>query len=102
MYNKNTLLSFSSALRMAEYDPPPMTQEGRSTVKYAWIILFNYSINEAQPFSIVPLSNFVGSNFPWETVEGALSPEYRMRTWNFSNMPDDTFTIFAKVEVGKF
>lgn len=80
---------------------PPLTQEeGRSKVKYAWVILFHYDVNESNPFSIVPLSTFVGSDFPWDSVEGILSPGFRMEKRTFSNMTG-YYTVFAKIEVGK-
>lgn len=97
------LISFnSSAISAMAEEPTPSTQEGcPSKVKYAWIILFNYDINEPEPFSIVPLSSFVGSNFPWNAVEGFLSSEARIKRRVFSNFPDKVYTIFAKVEIGK-
>lgn len=83
-------------------DGPPLTQDhGKSKVKYAWVILFHYCVNESHPFSMVPLSSFVGSDFPWEGVEGLLSPNFRNEKRTFSNIPGKTFTIFAKVEVGE-
>lgn len=85
-----------------EEDNPSMTQVGgKSKVKYAWIMLFHYSVNESEPFSIVPLSTFRDSDFPWRDVEGILSPDFRSEQRTFSNMPGKTFTIFCKIEVGK-
>ena len=93
----------SSTTAMDGDQPPPATQDGgRSKVKYAWVILFHYCINDPRPFSIVPLSSFMGSNFPWESVEGIMSPGFRMEKRTFSNMaPGNTYTVFAKVEIGK-
>lgn len=85
-----------------EGDRPPSTQEnGRSSVQYAWVILFKYDINQSHPFSILPLSFFMDSDFPWESVEGFLSAEFRIQTRRFSCLGEDLYTIFAKVEVGK-
>lgn len=85
------------------FEGPPLTQEqeqGKSQVQYAWVILFHYSINDPKPFSMVPLSFFAKSNFPWSAVKGILSPSFRCEKQIFPNIPGKTFTIFAKVEMG--
>ena len=87
-----------------ESNSPPLTQETnnrRSEVQYAWIILFHYSIHDFCPFSIIPLAYFLGSDFPWNAVEGILNPEFRMERRTLSKLSGGDYTIFAKVEVGK-
>lgn len=86
---------------MAERDPPPTQENGSSQVQYAWVILFNYNINNPSPFSMVPLNFFAGSDFPWKTIRGFLSSHIRKQTRSFSNLPGKKFNIFAKVEIGK-
>ena len=87
---------------MSEAAPPPLTQEvGSSKVQYAWVILFNYDINESNPFGVYPLSLFVGTDFPWKAVKGVLSSEFRKEIRSFSNIPGKEFNIFAKIEVGE-
>ena len=81
---------------------PPLTQdEGKSQVKYAWVILFHYDIDDPAPFTMVPLSFFAGSDFPWPAVKGILNSEFRSEKRTFSNIPGKEFMIFAKVEIGE-
>lgn len=80
---------------------PARTQEsGKSKVQYAWVILFHHSLNVSSPFSIVPLKFFLGSDFPWKSVEGMLSPRSRTEKYSFENLPGKHYSIFAKVEFG--
>ena len=79
----------------------PLTQDsGLSEVTYAWVILFNYDINNSHPFSILPLNFFVDSDFPWEAVKGILSPGFRAEKRTLSKLPGNEYAIFAKVEIG--
>lgn len=101
MINYHNLFNSMAHNPEMEDERPPLTQEnGISKVKYAWIVLFNYSINEPEPFSMVPISHFVGSDFPWDSVEGFLSAEFRSKKRSFSNLRGSFYTIFAKVEFG--
>lgn len=81
---------------------PPLTQEqGKSTVQYAWVILFHYDIDDPTPFTIVPLSFFAGSDFPWSAVKGVLHSDFRSQKMTFSKIPGKEYMIFAKVEIGE-
>ena len=82
---------------------PPLTQEhGISQVRYAWVVVFHYSINDPEPFAIIPLSFFADCDFPWSAVKGILSPSFRCEKQTFAKIPGKTYTIFAKVEFGRF
>lgn len=80
---------------------PPLTQtSGKSRVKYAWIFLFEENINAAEPFSIVPLNDFLDvEDFPWTFIEGEMSTECREEVRIFSNMKGK-YRIFGKIEKG--
>lgn len=81
---------------------PPLTQTtGKSKVKYGAIFLFKEDIDVEDPFSIVPLSFFGNTNFPWSAIEGEMTSECRKEVRTFSNLPGK-FRIFAKIEMGKF
>lgn len=86
----------------SEVGPLQSQEFGLSEVKYAWIILFKYCINEPEPFVMVPLSIFSGIEFPWKSVRGVMSSEFRVERRKFPIISDDAYTIFAKVEIGKF
>lgn len=80
--------------------PPPPTQSGgRSKVKYGSIFLFTEDINVQDPFSIVPLSFFIGTDFPWSSIEGEMTSESRSVTRTFTNLKGK-FKIFGKIEKG--
>lgn len=79
---------------------PPLTQAGKSKVKYAWVFLFENNINVEEPFKIVPLSLFSEvEDFPWSFIEGEMSSECRAEIRKFDNMTGD-FRIFGKIEKG--
>lgn len=80
---------------------PPLTQSGKSKVKYAWVFLFNNNINIEDPFSIVPLSFFSQVDFPWNSIEGEMTTSSRTEIRTFSNLPGN-FRIFAKIEKGDY
>ena len=81
----------------------PLTQNnngGMSKVQYGSIILFKEDINEPQPFSIVPLNFFRGTNFPWSSIEGEMTKECRIGVRTFENL-NGNYRIFGKIERGK-
>lgn len=83
---------------------PIQTQvKGKSSIPYAWVILFNKDVDKALPFSIVRLTIFQNSNFPWECITSDMSQQFRLSVRTFSNFPpEDRYYIFAKVEQGMF
>lgn len=106
LFNNNTFINifvlFQVRFLKMDRDVCGSREYGYSEVQYAWVILFMYNIEEPQPFSMFPLSLFLGSDFPWDAVKGSLSSEFRVKSRAFSNLPGQLYTIFAKVEVGKF
>ena len=81
--------------------PPESTQSpDGSTITYAWVILFNMCVDQERPYSIVRLSHFKETDFPWELITGELGSRERNRARKFDNFPDETFGIFAKIEHG--
>lgn len=94
----------SDIIEQTEIMKIPLTQSSeskKSTIRYAWVILFKLDVNERNPFIMVKLREFVGSNFPWRAIEGELTQDFRMKAHSFSNMEGETYYIFAKVEYGK-
>lgn len=84
-----------------EEDAPPLTQQdGTSQVQYGSIFLFKEDIDEAEPFSIVPLHVFKDTDFPWASIKGLMSSQCRKEVWRFSNM-DGKYRIFGKIEHGE-
>lgn len=78
-----------------------MTQKERlSQVKYAWAFLFKNDVNESQPFSIVPLSHFEGSNFPWHSIKGVMDSQERKKIRSLERLPGSSHRVFAKIEHG--
>ena len=84
---------------MASPGCPPLTQSGRSKVKYSWIFLFNNGINIENPFSVAPLSFFADVDFPWSFIEGEMSSNCRAEIHQFQNLPGN-YRIFGKIEKG--
>lgn len=58
--------------------------------------------SDPQPFSMVPLNFFAGSDFPWSAVKGIMHSEFRSEKRTLSKIPGKEFMIFAKVEIGEF
>ena len=83
--------------------PPESTQTVESsTISYAWVILFTMCVDEEEPFTIVRLTQFKNSDFPWEVITGELGSKERNRVRKFNNIEGQSFCIFAKIEHGKF
>ena len=84
---------------MDEEGPPLTQQGGHSQVKYGSIFLFEDDINVPEPFSIVPLSFFRDTEFPWGSIKGEMNNDIRVQQRTFQNLPG-TYRIFAKIEHG--
>lgn len=81
---------------------PPATQVcGISKVQYAWVIIFHMNVDLEKPFSIMRLTHFKNSDFPWSGITEEMNFEYRLGVRKVSNMPGKDICIFAKVEHGK-
>lgn len=81
--------------------PPPTQVQGKSSITYAWVILFHFDPDKPSPFSILRLTHFQNSNFPWECIKSDMSQQFRVQKRSFSNLPDAQYGIFAKVERGE-
>ena len=80
----------------------PLTQSnGKSKVKYSWIVLFKIDVNEREPFFCEPVKTFEGSNFPLTSIQGEMKKECRIKSYEFNCFPGELFFIFAKVQKGK-
>lgn len=81
----------------------PLTQNeaGVSKIKYAWAILFANNINFSCPFSIVPLSFFKDSDFPFDTIRGEMHSEDRAKIRTLQKLPGNEYRVFGKIEMGK-
>lgn len=79
----------------------PMTQRGKSKLKYSWLILFKNDVNEEVPFSVVPLSSFAKIDFPWSLIEGEMSSECRGEIRKIDSLPGE-YRFFCKIEKGIF
>ena len=83
-----------------EEEGPPLTQQGsRSHVQYGSIFLFVDDIDVQDPFSIVPLSFFRDTEFPWDSIKGEMNHESRVLVRTFSKLPG-RYRIFGKIEHG--
>ena len=81
---------------------PPATQiGGNSKVQYAWVIIFTMNVDQNCPFSMIRLSQFKNSDFPWNGITEEMTEEFRLGVRKVSNMPGNEICIFAKVEHGK-
>lgn len=77
------------------------TQEGNvSANKYSWVILFLLDVNEMNPFSMVKLTEFLGTDFPWKSITGEMSRDNRIKPHEFQKNPGKRFYVFAKVQYG--
>lgn len=83
---------------------PPATQlSGFSKVQYAWVILFTMDVDREAPFSIIRLTHFKNSDFPWNGITEEMTEEFRTSPRKFSKMPaNNRYCIFAKIEHGKY
>lgn len=79
----------------------PLTQgQVKSKIKYSWVILFKYDVNESNPFEMARLGQFLNSDFPWKVIKEELSKEYRTIVHELAGFPSSKVLIFAKVEYG--
>lgn len=86
----------------APMKPPDSTQTpDGSKIAYAWVILFTKCVDQEKPFTIARLSNFKNSDFPWDVITGELGSQERNCVRKFSNIPEQSFHIFAKIEHGE-
>ena len=88
-------------IKDTEIQRVPLTQDtSKSQIKYAWVILFLFDLNEKNPFRIAKLRDFIDSNFPWRSIKGELTKECRIRLHEFSCYPGKQYFIFAKIQYG--
>lgn len=81
----------------------PSTQEGvKSKVRYSWVVLFHFDINNENPFIIVKLRDFLDCEFPWRSIKQEFSREFRIKLFEFSCFPGKQFFIFAKIQYGNY
>lgn len=81
----------------------PLTQKDKkSKIKYSWIILFKFDVNETQPFSVAKLKDFADCDFPWNTITQELTHLARIQIHEFSCLPGHQYAIFAKIQYGKY
>ena len=79
----------------------PLTQETvKSKVKYSWVVLFDFDINNPAPFMIVKLRDFLDCVFPWRSIKAEFTREFRIQLYEFSCFPEKQFFIFAKIQYG--
>lgn len=78
----------------------PLTQNGKSKIRYAWGIFFDHDVNEPTPFSIKRLAEFVDFNFPWKAITDEMTFDIRIMTLKFPTYPGKEFSIFAKIQYG--
>lgn len=91
-----------SVVQATQTEAPPLTQvKGLSAIPYAWVILFTWDVDKSCPFSIVRLTHFKNSDFPWECITGEMTQQFRSSIRTFSNVPKHRFCIFGKVQQGK-
>ena len=80
---------------------PPSTQvSGVSKVQYAWVVIFTWNVDLEYPFSIVRLTHFKNSNFPWTGITEEMTEEFRLCVRKFSNLPGQEYSVFCKIEHG--
>lgn len=93
----------SEIIKSSQENNIPLTQETvhkKSVIQYAWVILFNFDINNSKPFSIARLRDFADSNFPWRGIKGEMSIDFRIQLHDFTCFPGKQFFIFAKIQYG--
>ena len=87
---------------MSDVDLPPPTQSSALSHRtYLWVILFNFDPDNEEPFSVVSLHHFKGSDFPFNLITGHLGSEDRQKPRNLSTLSGAKYCIFAKIEEGK-
>lgn len=80
---------------------PEGTQiSGKSSRIYLWAIFFHFDPNDENPFSIVSLDNFKGTNFPYNLITGHLGLQNRLKPRELSKLPGQKYCLFAKIEEG--
>ena len=93
----------SEIIQNTEIQKIPLTQEVvKSKVKYSWVVLFDFDINNPNPFIIVKLRDFLDCVFPWRSIKEEFTREFRIQLYEFSNFPGKQFFIFAKIQYGKY
>ena len=87
---------------MGETDPPAATQDSKLSRRiYSAVILFNYDVDEENPFSTTLLSHLTGTDFPFEVINSHLSLSDRLKPRSLSKFPGKKMCIFAKIEEGR-
>ena len=96
----------SDIIENTEIQRLPLTQDdgnGKSKIKYGWIILFEKNVNVSKPFTIVKLRDFLNTDFPWKRIWDEMTKECRLQTHVFSSLfPGKEYFLFAKVQYGEF
>lgn len=69
---------------------------------YLWVILFDWNENIELPFNLYQVALFSESELKLKWIDGDLDVNSRQKKLTFSNIPDKTFSLFAKVEKCKF
>lgn len=78
-----------------------MTQDSvKSKVKYAWVVLFDFDINNNEPFIIVKLRQFLDCIFPWHSIKEEMTMDFRIKLFKFSCFPGKQYFVFAKIQYG--
>lgn len=92
----------SEILQDTEVQGLPLTQEAvKSKIRYAFVILFEFNVDEENPFQIYSLKTFEKTNFPWRSIQSEMTRDLRIRQYELSCFPGKEYFIFAKVEYGK-
>lgn len=88
---------------------PPSTQVcgkiRKSTIKYDYVILFVWDVNRRKPFFLRPISSLDKNMFPMSLISGALTQDSRKNNkfeMDHLIVPSTYFTLFCKVEKGKW
>ena len=78
-----------------------MSTRKKSPIKYNWVVLFLWRVNEEYPYTTVPLRHFDESEFPFNLIYGSLTNESRQERFDLPRLPGRIYSVFCKIEKGK-